>query len=103
MKQGKETRKWLVTKRAEGVCVHPTAHTKTHVRSKTRKTPENSVPPDGIFALSLLTPAYQHAPAVDLKTAESTHLDTNLVSLLVSFLKDEVNHLSDLIGSHGAG
>ena len=57
----------------------------------------------GIFALSLPTAAYRHALRVEIKTVEATHLDTNLVSLLVSLLKDEVNHLSDLIGSHGAG
>eukprot|EP00970_Alexandrium_tamarense_P011613 scaffold2552_cov172-Alexandrium_tamarense.AAC.12 len=31
----------------------------------------------------------------------SSHLDTNLISLLVSFLEDEVHHLPDLIGCHG--
>ena len=31
-----------------------------------------------------------------------THLDTNFICLLVSFLQDEVHHLTDLIGScHG--
>jgi hypothetical protein len=34
---------------------------------------------------------------------EQTHLDTNFVRLLVSLLEDEVDHLSDLIGSHGEG
>ena len=31
---------------------------------------------------------------------KKTHLDANLIRLLVSLLKDEIHHLPDLIGRH---